>query len=60
MTESTKQLVQDFSIMGCEFSELGAAGVELKLPMPPANGPWNRSDPNTILRVYCVIGMIKL
>jgi hypothetical protein len=25
----------------------------MKLPMPPTTGKWNRTDPNTILRVLC-------
>ncbi|KAH6816272.1 hypothetical protein C2S51_021092 [Perilla frutescens var. frutescens] len=47
MGKSTEQLVEDFSIVGCE----GSSGQ--KLPMPPTTGKWSSSDPNTILRVLC-------
>ncbi|KAL3626454.1 hypothetical protein CASFOL_030003 [Castilleja foliolosa] len=53
MGESTEQLVEDFSIVACEASGIGVVGVGKKLPMPPTTGRWNRSDPNTILRVLC-------
>ncbi|CAA0817434.1 Protein of unknown function (DUF810 [Striga hermonthica] len=38
-----------------EASGIGVVGVGMgrKLPMPPTTGRWNRSDPNTILRVLC-------
>ncbi|XP_008785335.4 protein unc-13 homolog [Phoenix dactylifera] len=48
---STERLIEDFSIAACEASGLGGAGH--KLPMPPTTGRWNRTDPNTILRVLC-------
>ncbi|CAL0333524.1 unnamed protein product [Lupinus luteus] len=53
MGQSTEQLVEDFSIVTCETSGLGMMGSGQKLPMPPTTGKWNRSDPNTILRVLC-------
>jgi hypothetical protein len=28
-------------------------GVKLPMPMPPTTRKWNRTDPNTILRVLC-------
>ncbi|KAK4427843.1 protein unc-13 [Sesamum alatum] len=53
MGQSTEQLVEDFSIVACEASGMGVVGAGQKLPMPPTTGRWNRSDPNTILRVLC-------
>lgn len=53
MGEGTDQLVEDFSIISCETSGIGVMGNGQKLPMPPTTGRWNRSDPNTILRVLC-------
>ncbi|KAL3648753.1 hypothetical protein CASFOL_005156 [Castilleja foliolosa] len=53
MGESTEQLIEDFSIVACEVSGIGVVGIGKKLPMPPTTGRWNRSDPNTILRVLC-------
>lgn len=53
MGESTEQLVEDFSIVACEASGMGVVGYGRKLPMPPTTGRWNRTDPNTILRVLC-------
>ncbi|KAK6161280.1 hypothetical protein DH2020_004661 [Rehmannia glutinosa] len=53
MGQSTEQLVEDFSIVACEASGIGVVGLGQKLPMPPTTGRWNRSDPNTILRVLC-------
>ncbi|THG16046.1 hypothetical protein TEA_028945 [Camellia sinensis var. sinensis] len=52
MGQSTEQLVEDFSIIACEASGIGIVGGQ-RLPMPPTTGRWNRSDPNTILRVLC-------
>ncbi|XP_057783530.1 protein unc-13 homolog [Salvia miltiorrhiza] len=51
MGQSTEQLVEDFSSVASETCGLG--GVGQKIPMPPTTGRWNRSDPNTILRVLC-------
>lgn len=51
MDQSTEQLVEDFSSVTSEASGLGDVGQ--KIPMPPTTGKWNRSDPNTILRVLC-------
>ncbi|CAJ1976524.1 unnamed protein product [Sphenostylis stenocarpa] len=53
MGQSSEQLIEDFSIMSCESSGIGLMGNGQKLPMPPTTGKWNRSDPNTILRVLC-------
>ncbi|KAL2469646.1 Protein of unknown function (DUF810) [Abeliophyllum distichum] len=53
MGQSTEQLVEDFSIVACEASGIGLVGAGQKLPMPPTTGKWNRSDPNTILRILC-------
>lgn len=53
MGQSTEQLVEDFSIVACEASGMGVVGSGQKLPMPPTTGRWNRTDPNTILRVVC-------
>ncbi|XP_020222514.1 protein unc-13 homolog [Cajanus cajan] len=50
---SSEQLIEDFSITSCESSGIGLMGNGMKLPMPPTTGKWNRSDPNTILRVLC-------
>ncbi|GAB2265910.1 hypothetical protein Dimus_000941 [Dionaea muscipula] len=53
MGQTTEQLVEDFSTAACERSGISVAGSGQKLPMPPTTGKWNRSDPNTILRVLC-------
>ncbi|KAJ1383935.1 Munc13-like proteiny 1 [Sesbania bispinosa] len=53
MGQSTEQLMEDFSIVTCESIGIGVMGNGRKLPMPPTTGKWNRSDPNTILRVLC-------
>ncbi|KAK7356438.1 hypothetical protein VNO80_15710 [Phaseolus coccineus] len=53
MSQSSEQLIEDLSIMSCESSGIGLIGNGDKLPMPPTTGKWNRSDPNTILRVLC-------
>lgn len=53
MGQPTEQLMEDFSIVTCETSGIGVMGTGQKLPMPPTTGRWNRSDPNTILRVLC-------
>ncbi|XP_010542950.1 PREDICTED: uncharacterized protein LOC104815998 [Tarenaya hassleriana] len=53
MSQPTEQLIEDFSIVTCETSGIGLVGAGHKLPMPPTTGRWNRSDPNTILRVLC-------
>lgn len=53
MGQTTEQLVQDFSSVASETAGLGVGGVGQKIPMPPTTGRWNRSDPNTILRVLC-------
>ncbi|KAE8703040.1 hypothetical protein F3Y22_tig00110474pilonHSYRG00008 [Hibiscus syriacus] len=53
MAQTTEQLTEDFSIVACETSGITSIGSFQKLPMPPTTGRWNRSDPNTILRVLC-------
>jgi len=53
MGQSSEQLIEDLTIMSCESSGIGLIGNGHKLPMPPTTGKWNRSDPNTILRVLC-------
>ncbi|GAB4850858.1 hypothetical protein Ancab_030159 [Ancistrocladus abbreviatus] len=53
MGQATEQLVEDFSTTACERSGIGVAGTGQKLPMPPTTGRWNRTDPNTILRILC-------
>ncbi|MED6131608.1 hypothetical protein PIB30_011207 [Stylosanthes scabra] len=53
MSHSTEQLMEDFSFVICEGSAIGVMGNGQKFPMPPTTGKWNRSDPNTILRVLC-------
>ncbi|KAL9685522.1 hypothetical protein QQ045_022973 [Rhodiola kirilowii] len=53
MARSTEQLVEDFSILADEAAGFGIVESGKKLPMPPTTGIWNRSDPNTILRILC-------
>lgn len=54
MEQSTEQLMEEFSIATCETSGIALMSSDNnKLPMPPTTGRWNRSDPNTILRVLC-------
>ncbi|KAK7391643.1 hypothetical protein VNO78_20060 [Psophocarpus tetragonolobus] len=53
MGQSSEQLMEHFSIASCESSGIGLMGNGHKLPMPPTTGKWNKSDPNTILRVLC-------
>ncbi|GMH18876.1 hypothetical protein Nepgr_020717 [Nepenthes gracilis] len=53
MGQTTEQLVEDFSIAARERSGTGIDGAGQKLPMPPTTAKWNRSDPNTILRILC-------
>ncbi|XXG79423.1 hypothetical protein AAC387_Pa09g0495 [Persea americana] len=54
MGQATEQLVEDLSIIACEASGIGIDGAAgQKVPMPPTTGRWNRTDPNTILRVLC-------
>ncbi|KAK8622465.1 hypothetical protein V6N13_117377 [Hibiscus sabdariffa] len=53
MAQTTEQLIEDFAIAACETSGISSIGSGQKLPMPPTTGRWNRSDPNTILRVLC-------
>jgi len=54
----TERLIEEFSIAACESSGTGGIGGGMDtprrvLPMPPTTGRWNRSDPNTVLRVLC-------
>ncbi|MED6187179.1 hypothetical protein PIB30_074021 [Stylosanthes scabra] len=54
MGQSTEQLIDDFNIASCETSAVGVKnGHGYKLQIPPTTGKWDRSDPNTILRVLC-------
>ncbi|KAL8486683.1 hypothetical protein ACS0TY_023395 [Phlomoides rotata] len=53
MGESTEQLIEDFNSVATECSGLGGLGGGQKILMPPTTGKWNRSDPNTVLRVLC-------
>uniref|UniRef100_A0A7N0UN58 Uncharacterized protein n=1 Tax=Kalanchoe fedtschenkoi TaxID=63787 RepID=A0A7N0UN58_KALFE len=53
MGQSTEQLMEEFCIATCETSGIALLSSDNKLPMPPTTGRWNRSDPNTILRVLC-------
>ncbi|XP_020225841.1 protein unc-13 homolog [Cajanus cajan] len=53
MGQYTEQLMDDFSTATCETSGIGVMGNGNKLPVPPTTGRWNRSDPNTILRILC-------
>jgi len=53
MGQSSEQLIEDFTTAACEKSGIGVPTSGRKLPMPPTTGRWNRSDPNTILRVLC-------
>ncbi|XP_073134703.1 protein unc-13 homolog isoform X2 [Henckelia pumila] len=52
MSESTEQLIEHFNIVACEASGIGFIVEGQKLPIPP-KGKWNRSDPDTILRILC-------
>ncbi|RDX78457.1 hypothetical protein CR513_41269, partial [Mucuna pruriens] len=51
MGTNTEQLMENLSILSSETS--GVGGNSHKLSMPPTTRKWNRSDPNTILRVLC-------
>ncbi|CAL0333340.1 unnamed protein product [Lupinus luteus] len=53
MGMSTEQLMENLSIVTNETNGVGIIGNGHKLPMPPTTGKWNRTDPNTILRVLC-------
>ncbi|XP_073278806.1 protein unc-13 homolog [Primulina huaijiensis] len=52
MSESTEQLIEHFNIVACEASGICFMVEGLKLPIP-RTGKWNRSDPDTILRILC-------
>ncbi|KAG1361486.1 protein unc-13 [Cocos nucifera] len=47
----TEQLVEDFIMMASKAGMAFAGGQ--RMPMPPTTRKWNRSDPNTVLRVLC-------
>lgn len=50
----TERLIEEFTIAACEASGIGRMmGGEMEIPMPPTTGRWNKTDPNTILRVLC-------
>ncbi|KAG2384563.1 uncharacterized protein HKW66_Vig0116540 [Vigna angularis] len=53
MGMSTEQLVENLSTLTGESGGVGVNGNGQKLSMPPTTGKWNRTDPNTILRVLC-------
>ncbi|XP_031396396.1 protein unc-13 homolog isoform X2 [Punica granatum] len=53
MGESTEQLIEDYNAVTSEASGKEVVDAGHKLPMPPTTGKWNRTDPNTILRVLC-------
>ncbi|KAL0368481.1 UNVERIFIED_CONTAM: protein unc-13 [Sesamum calycinum] len=53
MGQTTEQLVEDFSSVASDACVIGGVSTGRKLPMPPTTGKWNRSDPNTVLRVLC-------
>ncbi|KAL0433246.1 UNVERIFIED_CONTAM: protein unc-13 [Sesamum latifolium] len=53
MGQTTEQLVEDFSAVASDACGVGSVSGGRKLPMPPTTGKWNRSDPNTVLRVLC-------
>ncbi|KAK8946554.1 hypothetical protein KSP39_PZI006575 [Platanthera zijinensis] len=53
MALPTEKLVEEFTTVALEASRIGIGGAGQKVPMPPTTGKWNRSDPNTILRVIC-------
>lgn len=53
MGMSTEQLMENLSIVTSESSGIGVFGNGHKLPLPPTTGKWNRTEPNTILRVLC-------
>lgn len=53
MGMSTEQLVENLSTLTAESGGVGVNGNSQKLSMPPTTGKWNRTDPNTILRVLC-------
>ncbi|KMZ69956.1 hypothetical protein ZOSMA_202G00430 [Zostera marina] len=53
MSLSTDQLIDDFNIVSCEAIGIGIIGGDEKVPMPPTTGRWNRTEPNTMLRVLC-------
>ncbi|GAU26821.1 hypothetical protein TSUD_289260 [Trifolium subterraneum] len=50
MGTTTEELME---ILNSLSSENGGNGGKLPLPMPPTTRKWNRTDPNTILRVLC-------
>ncbi|KZV20376.1 hypothetical protein F511_34854 [Dorcoceras hygrometricum] len=52
MSESTEQLIEHFNIVACEASGIAFMVEGQKLPIPQT-GKWNRSDPDTILRILC-------
>ncbi|XP_051129307.1 protein unc-13 homolog [Andrographis paniculata] len=53
MKESTEQLVENFKSAATEACGIGVVSSKPRITMPPTTGKWNRSDPNTILRVLC-------
>lgn len=53
MGAETERLVEDFTTVAWEASGMGFGGGLQRIPMPPTTRMWNRSDPNTVLRVLC-------
>ncbi|KAL2334964.1 hypothetical protein Fmac_016177 [Flemingia macrophylla] len=53
MGMSTEKLMENLSTLSGETNGVGVGGNGQKLPMPPTTRKWNRTDPNTILRVLC-------
>lgn len=53
MGHSTEQLIENFKSVSNEAGGMGLVGIKSRIPMPPTTGKWNKSDPNTILRVLC-------
>lgn len=60
MGESTEELIDDYNAASGQTQSSSDSEdhhhpqtLRKKLPIPPTTGTWNRSDPNTILRVLC-------
>ncbi|PKU82138.1 hypothetical protein MA16_Dca004156 [Dendrobium catenatum] len=53
MSLPTERLIEDFTIAACESDVAGGIAEWQGISMPPTTGRWNRSDPNTVLRVLC-------
>lgn len=55
MGQMSEQLVEEFNNLTSEANEANTsvAPIGQKAPLPPTTRQWNRTDPNTILRVLC-------